>query len=814
METFYQDLRIGARTLARAPGFTAIVIVTLALGIGANTAAFSLLNTLFFVRLPVPHADELVYASQARRGQPGTFPLSYADYLDYRDRADVFVTLAAHYATAPLQARLGDDVFSVNGSVVSASYFDTLEIGPEVGRFFRPDEDAASDRHPVVVLSDSTWRRRFGAEAAVLGRTLQLNGVPFQIVGVAPRGFEGVLPGVQASEVWIPAGTFHVGYRYCDAFARGCRIVTMIGRLKPGRTVAEAQADLRVIARQLEAEHPRSNSGLGVVVRSARGAVAGTDRTRAALLIAVAVAVVLLAACANVAGLVLARGWTRRREIAIRSALGAGRWRVTRQLLTESLWLSLGGAALGLLVAVWGNAALEAYYSTDNVGRRALFEIRVDRLVLAFTAAASLASGTLFGLAPALRASRTDVMSTLKDVAPSAPGAGQRLRDGLVVVQVALALALVMAAGLLVQSLGSVYHGPGFDPGPVVLLRLRPSLVDYGAARAWQFQREVIERLESLPGVVSASPAVLPPLQGTPDTPVWLPGQPPADPSHEIRAASNAVGPRYFATLGLPLVGGREFDERDRAGAAPVVILNETLARRVSPDRPVVGRSLVVGGQGCQVVGVVRDGQYHHLDEPPVPSLYLSYWQQDGGERFARDSRTHVRVEGDPRAMLSSLRQAVTEVDPAVPITEDQPLVDRLGYAFSSVRLAATAFVSFGGLALLLSAIGLYGTLALIVSRRARELALRRALGAESGAVIWLVVRRSAVLVLGGVVAGAGCVLVTFPFLDALLYGVGRVDPVSMVTATAILLLVAFAATWMPARRAVRVDPMVALRSE
>jgi len=814
MDNLWLDLRIGSRMLARAPGFAAMVIVTLALGIGANTAAFSLLNALFFVRLPVPHADELVYVSQTRRGEPGTHPLSYADYLDYRDRSKVFVTLAAHYATAPLQARVGDDAFGVNGSVVSASYFDTLGLTPEVGRFFLSDEDAVPDRSPVVVLSDSLWRRGFAADADVVGRTLELNGTSFQIVGVAPRGFEGVLPGVEGSEVWIPAGMFHVGYRYCDAFDRGCRIVTMIGRLKPDRGPAEAQAALAVIARQLEAEHPAINRGRGVVVRAARGAIVGSDRTRTALLIAAAVAVVLLATCANVAGLLLARGWTRRREIAIRTALGAGRWRVTRQLLTESLLLALGGGALGLLVAVWGNALLEAYYSADTVGRQALFHIRVDRLVLAFTATTSIVTGTLVGLVPALRASRTDVMSALKEDAPSAAGGRRRLRDGLVAVQFALALALVAAASLLTRSLASVYHGPGFDPAPVVLLRLRPSLIGYGAARAWQFQRDVIERLENLPGVVSASPAVLPPLAGYPDTPVWLAGEPPADPSYATRAATNAVGPGYFATLGLSLVDGREFDERDRSSAAPVVILNETLARRILSAARVIGRSVVVDGRTCQVVGVVRDAQYRHVDEPPVPFAYLAYWQQDTGESFARDSRTHVRVAGDPRAMLSSLRRSVAEVDPAVPITEAQPLVERLRFAFSSVRLAATAFVSFGGLALLLSAIGLYGMLALMVSRRTRELALRRALGAESRAVVWLLVRRSALLVAAGVITGTGCVLVTFPFLDLLLYGVGRIDPMSMVAATATLVCVAFAASLVPAHRAVRVDPMVALRRE
>jgi predicted permease len=509
----WQDLRYSARTLAQSPGFTTIAVLTLALGIGANTVIFSLIETLAFRPLPVADANRLVHVVQTREGREGRYPLSMPDYRYYREHASVFDDLAAHYSSSPINFVGGGESREVNGSVVTANYFDLLQLHPAAGRFFTREEDEVAGGVPVAIISYDWWRREFDRDPQVIGRSLQLNGTAFVVVGVAPEAFRGVFIGGLEVDVWIPSAMFGVGYRYCDAAQRDCRVVKLLGRLKADRTLADAQNELSVLSKQLQSAYPDSNKGLAALVLPAAGTNLDwrAKDARAPILLAAAVGFVLLIACANVAGLLLARGVARRGEIAIRLALGAGRWRLTRQLLTESVLLALIGGAAGLMVAVWAKDLLLAFYTVTSEGQRAYFRLDLDLAALAFTFGVSIFSALVFGMLPALQASRPDVLPALKD--EGVGGAPRsRARDAIVIAQVALSLVLLVGAGLLARSLAAVYRGPGFDPRPVALLRLRPGLVGQSAARAKAFQAEVIRRLEALPGVVAASPADMPPL--------------------------------------------------------------------------------------------------------------------------------------------------------------------------------------------------------------------------------------------------------------------------------------------------------------
>ncbi|HEY6212842.1 MAG TPA: ABC transporter permease [Vicinamibacterales bacterium] len=815
----WQDIRYGARMLAGNPGFTIVSVVTLALGIGANTMIFSLLDTLYWRPLPVADASRVLNVFQTHESGRGETALSFPDYIYYRDHNRSFSALAAHYSNAPINLATADGSKEINGAVVTANYFGLLGLQPALGRFFAPEEDDVPDRNPVAVISDELWRTTFHRDAQPLGRSLRLNGTAFTIVGVAPQTFQGVTFGGLAVDVWIPSAMFRVGYRYCDVRAdRDCHIVRLIGRLKDGATAAAAQSEMSVLAGQLDAARPAADRGLGVSVEAARGVRLDRQRgeARVPALLAMAVALLLLIACANIAGLLLARSLKRRKEIAIRLAIGAGRRRLVAQLMTESVMLALAGGAGALLVTFWAKDLLLTFYTATSEGQRAYFVLDPDPIVLAATAAVSILAGVLFGLVPALQTSRPDVLSALKDDGRSGTSRSW-MRDVLVVAQVASSIVLLVGAGLLVRSLSTVYGGQGFDPRPILLLRLRPSLIAQPPARAKAFQQDVIRRVEALPGVEAASPAAYPPLPGWDNDRVrmWLPGQPaPVGRTDGYWSGYNEVGPHYFQTLAVPLLRGRDFDDRDRAGTLKVAIVNDTVADRFWPGGNGVGESLVVDGERYQVVGVVRSSQYRSHDEAPRPMVFLDYWQHDTIDTRPIDSRTHVRVAGDPRAMLQTIRQAIAAADPSVPISEDRPLTEWLDYTFGPVRAAGRMLIAFSVLAVFLSAIGLYGVLASTVSQRTREIAIRMALGAESGDVARLVVRQGAVLALAGTGIGVVVALMSARALSSFLYGVSLYDPLTVVATCVGLIGIALVASYLPARRAMRVDPMVALRYE
>jgi predicted permease len=820
MQTFWHDLALAIRLLRKSPGFAVAAVATLALGIGANATIFSFADALLLRPLRVPEANRIVHVYERRSGSTGAYPLSYADYADYRSQARSFEALAAHYDTSPMHLVIDGDPQAINGAVVTWTYFDLLKVQPAVGRFFGVEEDTVPDRDAVVVISHGLWERQFGSTPAILGEAIRLNDRAFTVIGVAPRGFTGVHNGGSTIDAWIPTAMFAVGYRYCDGFDRDCTIVNMLGKLRPGVSIRQAQQELDILVRQLDAVYPRIDQERGLTVVAARGRgyslVQAPGDVQQLQLFVPAVAVVLLVACANIAGLLLARAIRRRKEMAVRLALGATRGRLVRQLLTESLLLAALGGGGGLLFAFWGKDLLAAFNLADYAGRPRDFQTDLRGPVLVATAAVTTMASVLFGVIPALQASRTDVIPVLKDEGMSDGSRRTRLRRALVVAQMALAVMLVVCAGLLVRSLSRVNAGPGFDPRPVITLRLRPSLVDYSTGTSVAFQREVISRLEALPGVVSASPADGPAatsLAGAGDETAIVPAEG-GRREYAITMRQTRIGPRYFATLGVPMVEGREFDDRDDARSPRVVIVNDVLARRLGPLGHASGRTLVVDGMPHQIVGVVKDAQYYPAGQSPHAVVYKSYWQPDARGRLGNDSRTIVRVTGDAGAMMTMIRREVAAVDPAVPISEDYPLSRRIEFEFQPVRVARALLVSVGALALFLSAIGLYGVLAFNVSKRTREIGIRMALGAGKRDVAVLVLREALATAVAGSVLGIMLAWAAAQSMGALLYGVRRHDPGSLLLAPVILILVAVVASYLPARRASRVSPQTALRYE
>jgi predicted permease len=500
--------------------------------------------------------------------------------------------------------------------------------------------------------------------------------------------------------------------------------------------------------------------------------------------------------------------------MALRLSLGASRSRVVRELLAESLLLALLGGILGIGVALLGNRLILSFYQFNYSGLPTFFRLGLDPTVLGITLAVTLATVIVFGLVPALRASRTDLLTTMKDEGQSSGARRSRLRDALVVMQVAMSLVLVVDATLLIRSLRHIYQGEGFDPSRVVMLRLRPTLVGYTPERAHAFQVEVHRRLEATPGVIAASPARNPAIWSDKTTNVWLPTNPPADRAKAPRFAANHVGPGFFKVLGVHLVAGREFSPQDDANAPPVAIVNQAMVQRFWPGSSGLDQLLVVDSVPVQVVGVVPDLQYHPVGGAPEPFVYLSYWQGKADQSWSTESRTHILVAGNPRVILREIRRVIAGVDPDMPISEDQPLVERLGYEYQPVRVAGTLLVCFGAIAMFLSAFGLYGVLAFRVTQRTREIGVRMALGAGPGQVARLVLRRGTVLALIGAGIGIVAALASVRLLASMLYGVPRWDPFAFASASLLMLAVALAASYLPARRATRLDPLLALRHD
>ncbi len=816
METIRQDITLAIRYLRKTPGFTIPAVLTLALGIGANTTIFSLTDALMFRRLAVADANRIVHVFQTRPNRPADpYPLSMADYADVRDRSKSFEILAAHYPTSPMHILIDGEPIAANGAVATANYFDVMQLTPALGRFYTADEDRVRDRDAVVVISYGFWQRHFGGSIAVIGKQIQINGRMFAIVGVTPRGFNGTRIRDAEHDAWIPAAMFTNGYRYCDAFARDCRVVELVGKLKPSITREQAQTELDVIARAVGLENPQLLKGLGYHLVEAKGVGLGivTSEIEQLQLFLVVVGVVLLMACANVAGLLMARASARGKELAMRLALGATRARVMRQLLTETAVLAALGTVAGLLVAVWGNALLESVYSHDGAGRPVSFSLVISANVFAATAAIAIAAVFLVGLIPSISAGRADVVSVIKDDSGSGGGRRSRARVVLVTAQMAASVLLLIGAALLLQSVWNLNRGANFDPDHVATFRLRPSLVDYPRARAHAFQRRAIEAIEAVPGVTGASPSVyMSMLAGGGNVGVSLDPAAAADARKAVLVGH--TGANYFKTLGVPLIEGRDFSDHDTLDAPRVAIVNDVFAHNWWPSTSAVGKSVYVNGRPYSVIAVARDAQFYSSGEPVREQIFLSYWQPLNDDPFVNDSRMVVRTSGDPAALMATIRRAIAAVDPAVPISEDQPLADRVSYTYQAVRFARAMMVGVAVLALVLSAIGVYGVLAFSVSQRTREMAIRFALGATRGEVASLVLRDALVMILCGVTIGIGAAWMSSRFIATFLYGIDPRNLAAFIVGPIVLAAVSIAASFVPARRAAAVSASTALRYE
>jgi predicted permease len=799
-----QDLRFGARMLLKSKVFTAVAVLSLALGIGANTIVFSLVEALFFSPPPGLFApDRLVGIGEleASKQMPDPEDIRYPDYLYYRDHNTVFAGLATHHGAHLAD---GDLAVEIQAHVVSDNYFSVLGVNPLLGRFFLPDEDRVPGRNPVVVLSHSFWQRRFNGDAHCVGQRLKLNGAVFTVVGVAPAGFHGAWVGA-ADDVWMPNMMAH---RDADILSRDSADFELIGRLKAGVTREQAQTEMTLLARQLETSYPQTNKGSGVFLYPLKGVhpVFRSGQAELPRVLVVTVICLLLIACANLAGLLLARGAARQKELAIRSALGSGRGRLIRQLLTEAALLALLGGAIGWALAYWSSGLFGNFYFTEVEGVRPSYELRFDGWVFLFSFLLAAITGLIFGLVPALQASRPSLIPALKDDSSAFGYRRSRLRAAFLIAQVALSVVLLIGAALMIQSLRTLTWDSGFDARNVAFIRMKPHLSGYDRSQSDAYFRNVQRRLESLAGVESVAFAGYPPLRGWGyGAAVAAPGEQFANDKDARRAPQNTVTPGFFETLRVQLVRGRSFINQDLQEGRRAVIVNEPLAEQLWPKQEAVGRTVVVENQPCEVVGVARYSNFRRSVEPAEAFIFRAGF---GGNRML------VRLQSDPRAMLPLLRREILSVDPNVAVSEALTVTEMTQNFFAPVKMAMGVLGYAGALALLLSAIGLYGVLAMAVSGRTREIGIRRALGAPAAAVAGLILREGLSLTLCGIVLGLASAAALTRFLSGYLYGVAQHDLRTFVVVASLLTGVALLACWFPTRRAMKVDPLVALRHE
>jgi predicted permease len=819
MDILLQDLRFAIRTLARTPAFSLAAALTLALGIGANTTLFSVVNAVLL--RPPPHVarpDRLVSLYTSDYSGPAFGSSSYPDYLDFRAQTAVFEGVAA-FAPRPVAVAEGEQLERAGAEVVSENYFGVLGVRPLLGRFFTAEE-GKTGAAPAVVVSHDLWRRLLGGRTDVVGRTVRVNAQPMTVVGVAPEGFVGSLRGA-AFDLWIPAGAARAaGFGEGDLQGRGNRGSFVLARLRPGVTVERAQARMDVVARGLHAAHPEAwtdlkRQGRRITLLPERESrilpqVRGPALGFLALLGATA-GLVLLICCANVAGLMLARATGRLREMGIRLSLGASRGRVVRQVLTEGALLAAAGAGMGVLAAVWTTDLLMKVRIPAPV--RIGLDLRPDARVLAATALVTAAAVLLFALAPALRASRPDVVGALKGE-PETGERGRRvtLRGALVVAQVAMSLLLMVGAALFVRTLqGAARIDTGFRAENLLLVSLAGPPGHEEPAEGARIGRELQARAASMPEVVELSWAAATPLgtQGS-RRGMSVQGYQPAE-GEDMELPFNVVGPRYFETMGIALVRGRGLTEEDRPGAPGAVVVNETFARRFWPGRNPLGmRISASGAQGpwLTVVGVARDGKYDSLAEEPRPYVYFAALQDPWGTIL------HVRTSGDPLRVLPSLRREVAAAAPGWTLEDPRTLEEQVAASLLPQRAAGRVLALFGTLALMLAAVGVYGVLAGAVAQRRHEIGVRMALGARAGDVLRMVLARGLTLAGLGVAIGLPAGWALARLLGAFLLGTSPADPAAFLGAPLLLAAVALLASYFPARAATRVDPAITLRAE
>jgi len=801
MDNLLNDLRYGLRMLLKKPGFAAVAVLTLALGIGANTAIFSVVYGLLLRPLPFPHSDQLVMVftktSQIKRDG-----LAYPDLQDFREQSRLFSEMCG-FVPQSVNLTGSEEPIRVRGGFVSADFFRMLKVEPAVGRGFLPGEDQPGVGR-VVVVNHNLWQNRYGADPGLIGRSMILNGEVFTVAGIMPESFRFPLDEI---EVWIP-----LPYYPNFSLDRKVSSAAVIGRLKPGASIDQAGAEMNSIASALAAQYPETNSDRSVSLLPFQELL--VEDARPALLILLgSVGLVLLIACANVGNLLLARGVTREKEIVLRVALGASRNRIIRQLLTEGVLLSMAGGLLGLLLGSLGLDLLSAIGPADLVSTRT---IHLDMPVLAFTLTLSVLTGLIFGLAPALKFSKPNLIESLNEGGRSSSqgSARSRIRSALVVAQVGMAMVLLIASGLLIKSLiGLLKVEPGFDARNVLTLEYRVPRNKYPKGeQQWNFHKQVVERTSALPGVKSAAVVRGLPFSGNGGSTNFVlldRAEPPA--GEEPRAQANLADTHFFDTLGIPLLRGRGFTDHDLADSAPVVVINRAMALRYWPDGDPLGKQVRINEikTTAVIVGIVGDVKQYSLEDPVVPQIYAPYAQSP----FIFATLV-VRAETDPMSLANAVRGAVWSVDKDQPVWKVRTIQSLLDGSVGQRRFLMQLLGGFSVLALLLATIGIYSVITYSVSQRTREIGIRVALGADRGNIVKLVVGHGMVLASVGVAGGVGVALVLTRFLASLLFRVSPTDITTFGVVSLVLAAVALLACLIPARRATKVDPIIALRCE
>jgi putative ABC transport system permease protein len=818
MENLLYDFRYGFRTLMKNPAFSVVAILAIMLGTGANSAIFSVVNAILLRPLAFNEPDRLVmvWGNNVKSGVP-QYPLSVLDFLDYREHNQVFEQVAS-FAYEDFNLSAGEEPEHYPGSIVSANFFSLLGVNPTVGRAFAPEEDqAGADR--VVILSNGLWKRRFGADPNLVGQTILLNGASFTVVGVMPSNFQS--PNAQDNpQIWVPM-SFDGGDPFrLPASAGGSefknrthRFLIGVARLKPGVTISQAQADMETVARQIEQQYPDINTGLSVNIVSLHKQIIGNIKP-ALLVLLVAVGSVLLIACANVANLLLARAAGRQKEFAIRAALGAGRLRLIRQLLTESLLLALIGGALGLLFAFAGIKLLLSL-NPPNIPR--LGEINVDGRVLGFTLLVSILTGVVFGLVPALQASRPDLNETLKEGSRGSTGGRgrQQVRGLIVISEVVVTTVLLIIAGLMIKSFWSLQNvNPGFNPANTLTMMVNLAPAKYSEThQVRDFYDVLLKRIETLPGVQSVGAVTNLPLTSTVVRfRFTIDGRPPATPGERLVATTGAVNSNYFRAIGIPLLKGRYFTEQDRDKSPPVIIINDTMARRYWPGEDPIGRRMTLpslGGISREIVGVVGDIKHSGLDTESGAQMYLPYPQQPWNFMSLV-----VRAQSDPTKMAGAVRHEIAALDTNQSAYDVKTMQQVVSESVSQPRLYTLLLGVFAAVAMILAAVGIYGVMNYLVTQRIHEIGIRMALGAQASHIFKMIVGQGMLLVLIGVVAGLVAAFLLTRIMESLLFGVSARDLATFLGIPIVLAVVAFLSIYIPARRAMRVNPMVALRQE
>lgn len=822
MGILLQDIRYAARMLIKNPGFSAVAILSLALGIGANTTIFTIVNAILLNPLPVKDISRVVeidtvdartQVTQARATKLG---MSYPNCRDYARENQVFDGFACQTGVAFTWAGPSEPK-QINGQLVSANFFYVLGLHPAVGRFFFPDEDTKPSGNNVAVLSYSLWTNKFGADPHIIGRSLTLNATSYTVIGVAPRGFKGTFTFLPPDEIWVPISMYGQalsGFQGQEFNDRRFLGAGAIARLKAGISIPAAEASLKAIAKSLETEFPTDNAGRSVALTPlAEAAVGANDHSQFSLaggMMMGIVGVVLLIACVNLANLLLAQGSRRSKEIGLRVALGASRMRLLRQLVTESLLLALIGGLTGIAIAYWGRAVLWSF--RPPFIEQSGIDLALDSRVLFFTLGISILTGLLFGIPPAIKASRPDLVETLKvgGRGTTVGWRGNPLRSALVVSEIALSMVALIGAGLFIWSMRNAQKtNLGFESQNLVVMTVDLGALHYQEGRGQQFYRDVIDRLGATQGVAAATVASVAPLGGGFARTVFPEGQSETSGYRGTLTELDDIPPNFFETLRIPLVSGHTFTDFDRANTTSVAIVSDAMAKHFWPNQNAIGKRFHFFGDPTlrEIVGIVGNTVVDGIGEEPQPFVYLPLAQD-----YSPAVTIQVRTQGKPEALVSTIRRDVQSLDSNLAITNVQTISEVVSQALWAPRMGAALLTLFGGLALILAAVGVYGVLSYSVSQQTQEIGIRLALGARPATVLWLFIRQGMQLTAIGLAIGLMGALAAMKVLESLLLGVSTHDPATFGGVTLVLAVAAALACYIPARRATRVDPVISLR--